>query len=126
MATPPTPYADASTLKFQELKQMAGSNDFNDIFLLLFSQQYTEIDGLTMLLGQRRDQLAKEIRHLEKLVEKGERFCPFHDEGDDGLTFMKETLEIDKKLLASLIGLMDLAREGREKKKHHLARFQKE
>ncbi|PWA69135.1 hypothetical protein CTI12_AA284970 [Artemisia annua] len=125
MALPPTPYAATSTPKFQQLKQIAESDDLDDVFLLFFSQQYTEIDGLIMLLGQKRDHLAKEIRHLEKLIEEGERLCPFHDEGDDGLRFMKETLATDKKILAGLIRLMDLAREGREEKKHHLAWFEK-
>ena len=121
MASPPTPYAAASTPKFQQLKQIAESDDLDDVFLLLFSQQYTEIDGLITLLGQKRDHLAKEIRHLEKLIEEGERFCPFHDERADGLRFMKETLATNKKILASLIGLMNLVREGREEKQHHLA-----
>ncbi|PWA62147.1 hypothetical protein CTI12_AA233020 [Artemisia annua] len=125
MATPSTPYVAASTPKFQQLKQMVESDDLFDVFNLLFSQQYTEIDGLIMLLGQERDHLAKEIRRLEKLIEEGERFCPFHDEGDDVLKFMKETLETDKKILAGLIRVIDLARVGREEKKHHLAWFEK-
>ncbi|PWA65441.1 hypothetical protein CTI12_AA190540 [Artemisia annua] len=104
MALPPTPYAAAFTPKFQQLKQIAESDDLDDVFHVLFSQQYTEIEGLIMLLGQKRDHLAKEIRRLEKLIEEGERFCPFHDEGDDGLRFMKETLETYKKILAGLIG----------------------
>ncbi|PWA88190.1 hypothetical protein CTI12_AA120960 [Artemisia annua] len=99
MASPPTPYAAASTHKFQQLKQIAESDDLDDVFHMLFSQQYTEIEGLIMLLGQKHNHLAKEIRRLEKLIEEGERFCPFHDEGDDELRFMKETLETDKKFL---------------------------
>ncbi|PWA42013.1 hypothetical protein CTI12_AA548590 [Artemisia annua] len=125
MASPSTPYATARTPKFQQLKQMAGSDDLDDVFNLLFSQQYTEIEELIMGLGEKRDHLAKEIRRLENLIEEGEGFCPFHDEGVDGLQFMKETLETNKKLLVGLTRVIDLAREGREEKKHRLAWFQK-
>ncbi|PWA66003.1 hypothetical protein CTI12_AA333770 [Artemisia annua] len=113
MASPSTPHATACTPKFQQLRQLAESDDLDDVFYLLFSQQYTKNKGLIMLLGERRDHLAKEIRRLEKLAEEGENFCPFHDEGVDGLRFMKETLERNKKLLAGLIGLIDLTCEGR-------------
>ena len=103
MASPSTPHVMASTPKFQQLKQIVDSDDLDDVFHLLFSQQYTEIEGLIMLLGQKRDHLAKEFKRHEKLIEEGERLCPFHDEGADGLQFMKETLETDKKILVGLI-----------------------
>ena len=123
MATPPTPHDLAHSSVFQELKKAADSNDLEDIFRLLFSQEYTENEGLIMLLGKMRDDLAEKIKGLEKLIEEGEGFCPFHEEGDTGLEFMKETLDRDKKVLAALIVVMDLAREGREEKKLHLSWF---
>ncbi|PWA75764.1 hypothetical protein CTI12_AA057760 [Artemisia annua] len=70
-----------------------------------------------------RDDLVEKIKGLEKLIEEGEGFCPFHDEGDVGLEFMKQTLERDKKVLAALTGVIDLACEGREEKKFHLSCF---
>ena len=123
MTTPPTPHAMVHTPMFQELKKAADSNNLEDIFRLLFSQEYTENEGLIMLLGKMRDDLAEKIRGLEKLIEEGEGFCPFHEEGDTGLEFMKETLERDKKVLAALIVVMDLARKGKEEKKFHLSWF---
>ncbi|PWA71337.1 hypothetical protein CTI12_AA281820 [Artemisia annua] len=123
MATPPSPYAMAKTPNFQELKKAADSNNLEDVFHLLFTQQYTENEGLIMMLGKMRGNLTEKIKGLEKLIEEGEGFCVFHDEGDTGLHFMKETLERDKKVLAALIGVMDLACEGREEKKFHLLRF---
>ncbi|PWA63448.1 hypothetical protein CTI12_AA352840 [Artemisia annua] len=123
MATPSTPYAMAQTPKFQELKKAADSNNLEDVFHLLFTQQYTENEGLIMMLVKMRDDLTEKIKGLEKLIEEGEGFCVFHDEGHTGLEFMKETLERDKKVLAALIGVMDLACEGREEKKSHLLCF---
>ncbi|PWA66622.1 hypothetical protein CTI12_AA325900 [Artemisia annua] len=123
MATSSTPYAMAQTPKFQELKKAADSNNLEDIFRFLFSQEYTGNEGFIMLLGKMRDDLVEKIKGLEKLIEEGEGFCPFHDEGDTGLEFMKQTLERDKKVLAALTGVIDLACERREEKKFHLFWF---
>ncbi|PWA48060.1 hypothetical protein CTI12_AA494920 [Artemisia annua] len=124
MATPPTPYALARTPTFQHLRAAAKSDDVNDCLHLLFNQDYTENDGLIMVLGEKRDELVAKIEYLERLVEEGERFLPFHENGDMGLQCMKETLERDRKVLAGLIKVLDLAREGREEKKDHLFWFE--
>ena len=74
---------------FQELRMAVGSNNLEGCFHLLFSQQYTEIEGLINVPCQQRDDLVRKIERMEKLVEEGEGFCVFHDSGDVGLEFMK-------------------------------------
>ena len=127
MATPPTTsssYALAHTPTFQQLKAAADSNEVDDSLHLAFSQDYTENDGLLMVLGEKRDALLGKIQWLEHLVEEGERFLPFHETGDIGLARLKVTLKRERKVLDGLIKVMDLARKGREEKKVNLFWFE--
>lgn len=120
MATTPSNYAMSRTPNFQDLKKAADSNDLQDCMRFLFSKQYNENDGLLMVWGQQRDELLRNIQKLEKLIEEGEGFLPFHESGDLQLEMMKESLEADKKTLAALIGLIDVACEARREKQIHL------
>ncbi|PWA78856.1 hypothetical protein CTI12_AA162340 [Artemisia annua] len=122
MATPPSEYAISRTPHFQELRMASGSDNLQGSFHLLFTQQYAEIDALINVLCEKRDDLVRKIERMEKLVEEGESFCVFHDCGDVGLEFMKESLETDKKLLGALTGLLDVACEGRKEKRRHVSR----
>ncbi|PWA81617.1 hypothetical protein CTI12_AA184150 [Artemisia annua] len=124
MATPPSEYAMSRTPHFQQLRMASGSDNLQGCFHLLFTQQYAEIDGLINELCEKRDDLVRKIERMEKLVEEGEGFCVFHDCGYMGLEFMKESLEIDKKVLAALTGLLDVACEGRREKGRHVSRFE--
>ena len=119
MATPPrtSAYALARTPTFQMLKATANSNEIEDCLHLLFSHDYTENDGLLMVLGEQRDELAAKVKRLESLVKEGECFLPLHEDGDIGLDRLKVTLEREKKVLAGLVAVLDLTREGREDKK---------
>ncbi|PWA58232.1 isocitrate dehydrogenase [Artemisia annua] len=54
-------------------------------------------DGLLMVLGKKRDELVVKVKWLEDLVEEGERFLLFHDNGDIGLEHLKETLDRERK-----------------------------
>ena len=47
----------------------------------------------------------------------------FHEKGDIGLERLKVTLKRERKLLAGLINVIDIARKGREKKKVNLSWF---
>lgn len=91
---------------------------------MLFSQDYTENDGLLTVLGEKRDQVAAKVKCLEGLVEEGERFLPLHEDGDIALDRLKVTLERERKVLAGLVALLDLGREGREEKKVNLFWFE--
>ena len=118
MATPPRTsiHALARTPNFQKLKAEANSNEVDECLNVAFSKDYTENDELLMVLGEKRDKLAVKVKWLEDLVEEGELFLLFHENGDIGLERLKETLEREKKVLAGLIKVMDLAIEGREEK----------
>ncbi|PWA79850.1 hypothetical protein CTI12_AA201060 [Artemisia annua] len=120
MASPSTPHVMSCTPTFQELRKVADSDDLQDVFHLLFSQDFTENEGLITVLEQKRDDFLMKIECFKKLIVEGESFCPFHEGGDMSLEFMKETLERDKKMVAGLISVLDLAREGRNEKKRHL------
>ncbi|PWA70436.1 hypothetical protein CTI12_AA286880 [Artemisia annua] len=126
MASPPTPsaHALAHTPNFQKLKVAAGSNDVDDCLHLVFSQDYTENDGLLMVLGEKRDQVAAKVRYLEDLVEEGEGFLPLHEDGDICLARLSVTLEREREVLDGLIKLLDVARKGREEKKTNLFWFE--
>ena len=131
MASPPPPppppttsaHALARTPNFQRLKFAAGSNDLEDCLHQVFSHDYTENDGLLMVLGEKRDQVAAKVKYLEDLVEEGEAFMPLHDHGDIGLARLKVTLNRDRKVLDGLIKVMDVARKGREQKHTNLYWF---
>ncbi|PWA99730.1 hypothetical protein CTI12_AA003820 [Artemisia annua] len=120
MATAPSNYALSRTPNFQELRKAAGSDDLQDSLRLLFAQQNTENDGLLMVWGQQRDALVQKIQKMENLIEEGEGFLPFHAFGELNLEMMKESLESDKKILAALIGLIDVACEAKKEKDFHL------
>ncbi|PWA51237.1 hypothetical protein CTI12_AA465510 [Artemisia annua] len=124
MATPPSEYAMSRTPHFQELRIASGSDNLEGCFHLLFTQQHAEIDGLINVLCEKRDGLFKKIERMEKLVEEGEGFCVFHDSGNAGLECMKETVKTDKKVLAALTGLLDVACEGRRENRRHVSRFE--
>ena len=76
------------------------------------------------VLGEERDELEAKIRWLEDLIKEGERFLPFHENGEIGLEGLKESLKREKKVLADLIKAMDSAREGREEKKLNVSWFE--
>ncbi|PWA74563.1 hypothetical protein CTI12_AA250610 [Artemisia annua] len=126
MASPPrtSAHALAHTPNFQKLKFAAGSNDVDDCLHLVFSQDYTENDGLLMVLGQKRDQVAAKVKYLEDLVEEREGFLPLHENGDIGLARLKVTLKRERKVLDGLIKVLDVARKGREQKKTNLFWFE--
>ncbi|PWA46884.1 hypothetical protein CTI12_AA090770 [Artemisia annua] len=124
MATPPSEYAMSRTPHFQELRTASGSDNLQGCFHFLFTQRHAEIDGLINVLREKRDELFKKIERMEKLVEEGEGFCVFHDAGNAGLECMKETLKTDKKMLAGLTGLLEVACEGRRESRRHVSRFE--
>ena len=126
MATPPTTsnYALARTPNFQKLKVEAKSNEIDDCLRLAFTKDDSKNDALLMVLGKERDELVAKVKWLEDLVEEGERFLPFHENGDIGLEHLKESLERERQVLAGLIKLMDLAIEGRREKKVNLLWFE--
>ena len=126
LATPPTTstYALDRTPNFQKLKFAADSNEVDDCLHLAFRQDYTENDALLMVLGEKRDELQAKVKWLEDLVKEGGLFLPLHDNGDIGLDRLKETLKRERKVLAGLIKVMDLARKGREEKKINLFWFE--
>ncbi|PWA55709.1 hypothetical protein CTI12_AA425430 [Artemisia annua] len=116
MASPPrtSAHALAHTPNFQKLKFAAGSNDVDDCLHLVFSQDYIENDGLLMVFGEKRDQVAAKVKYLEDLVDEGEGFLPLHENGDIGLARLKVTLKRERKVLDGLIKVLDVARKGRE------------
>ena len=126
MAEPPrvSAYGLARTPNFQNLKLVAGSNEPDDCLHAAFAQDYTENDGLLMVLGEQRDQLVARVRWLEALLEEGEGFLPFHEHGDIGLDRLKQTLKRERKVLAKLTKTIESARKGREEKKINLFWFE--
>ena len=114
-------YALARTPNFQKLKVAA---DSNDCLNAAFTKDDVENDQLLMVLGEQRDQLSAKVKWLEGLVEEGEGFLPLHENGDIGLERLKVTLKREKKVLAGLIKVMDVARKGREEKKINLFWFE--
>ena len=119
----PSAHALAHTPSFQKLKAAACSDDVDDCLHIAFSEDYVQNDQLLMVLGEQRDLLVAKVKWLEDLAQEGEGFLPFHENGDIGLDRLKETVEREKKVLAGLIQLMDLARKGREEKKVNLFWF---
>lgn len=117
-------HALATTPNFQKLKFAAGSNELDDCLHLVFSNDYTENDGLLAVLGEKRDQAVAKVRYLESLVEEGERFLPLHEQGDIGLARLKVTLKRERKVLDGLVKVLDVARKGREQKKTNLFLFE--
>ena len=58
------------------------------------------------------------IQKKGQLMQEGKSFGHFHDVAPDVVQCMAETQQRDQDILAALIGVLDLAREGRTEKKH--------
>ena len=118
-----TRYARARTPNFLKLKLAVDSDEIDDCLRFAFAKDYADNNQLLGVLGGQRDQLVAKVRWLENLVEEGERFLPLRENGDIGLSRLKETLERERKVLSDLVNVIESARKGREEKKVNLFLF---
>ncbi|PWA44853.1 ATP-citrate synthase beta chain protein 2 [Artemisia annua] len=71
-------------------------------------------------IGQKCADLEANIQRRALLIQESESFGPFHNVAPDAVECMGETQQRDQDMLAALIGILDLAREGRTEKERHV------
>lgn len=103
-----------------QLKQACGSNQLQHCFKYLFVQEWKENEALIMYIGQKCDDLETKIQRRDELIEEGQSFGLFHDVASDVVKCMTETQLRDRQILAALVGVLDLAHEGRTEKERHV------
>ncbi|PWA79870.1 hypothetical protein CTI12_AA202340 [Artemisia annua] len=79
-----------------------------------------ENEDLIRYIGQKCANLEANIERREQLIQEGECFGPFHDVAPDAVECMGETQQREQDILAALMGVLDLAREGRTEKERHV------
>ncbi|PWA72556.1 hypothetical protein CTI12_AA216170 [Artemisia annua] len=102
------------------LKESCGSNQLQDCFKYLFVQEWRENEDFIRYIGQKCANLEANIERRAQLIQEGESFGPFHNVALDAVECMGETQQREQDILAALMGVLDLAREGRTEKEHHV------
>ncbi|PWA94175.1 hypothetical protein CTI12_AA060960 [Artemisia annua] len=102
------------------LKELCGSNQLQHCFKYLFVQEWRENENFIRYIGDKCANLEASIKRRAQLMQEGESFGPFHDVAPDAVECMAETQEREQDMLAALMGVLDLAREGRTEKEHHV------
>ncbi|PWA36476.1 hypothetical protein CTI12_AA599580 [Artemisia annua] len=102
------------------LKVACGSNQLQHCFKYLFVQEWRENEDLIIYIGQKCDELDTNIQRRDELIQEGQSFGLFHEVAPDAVECMVETQQRDREILAALVGVLDLAREGRVEKQRHV------
>ncbi|PWA90671.1 hypothetical protein CTI12_AA098610 [Artemisia annua] len=102
------------------LKQECGSNHLSQCFKYVFVQEWNENEALIMYVSQKCADLETKIGRRDELIQEAQSFGPFHDVATAGVDCMVQTQQRDRDILAALIGVLDLAREGRGEKEQHV------
>ena len=74
-----------STPNFEQLKEVAGSDELHHRFQFLFTQDQAENEGFIMLLGEKCDDVPCRIEKRREFLEEGRCFSPFNPVAGDGL-----------------------------------------
>ncbi|PWA69033.1 hypothetical protein CTI12_AA290480 [Artemisia annua] len=104
----------------EQLKELCGSNQLQHCFKYLFVQEWRENEELIRYVGQKCANLEASIERRAQLMEEGESFGPFHDVAPDAVECMAVTQQREQRMLAALRGVLEVAREGRIEKEHHV------
>ncbi|PWA84136.1 hypothetical protein CTI12_AA161690 [Artemisia annua] len=102
------------------LKELCGSNQLQHCFKYLFVQEWREIEDLIRYIGQKCASLEGNIERRAQLIQEGESFGPFHDVAPDAVECMGETQQREQDILAALMCVLDMAREGRTEEERHV------
>ena len=103
-----------------QLKWECGSNQLKHCFKYLFVQEWNENEALIIYVGQKCADLETKIERRDELIQEAQSFGPFHDVATDGADCMIQTQQRERDILGALIGVLDLAREGRAEKEQHV------
>ncbi|PWA40392.1 reverse transcriptase domain-containing protein [Artemisia annua] len=71
-------------------------------------------------IGHKCADLEAKIQRRALLIQESESFGPFHNVAPDAAECMGETQQREQDMLAALLGILDLAREGRTEKERHV------
>ncbi|PWA52555.1 hypothetical protein CTI12_AA452760 [Artemisia annua] len=102
------------------LKELCGSNQLQHCFKYLFVQEWRENEDLIRYIGEKCANLEASIERRAQLMQEGESFGPFHDVALDAVECMAVTQQREQHMLVALRGVLELAREGRTEKEHHV------
>ena len=102
------------------LKEACGSNQLQHCFKYLFVQEWRENEDLIRYIGQKCANLEGSIERRAQLIQEAESFSPFDNVAPDAAECMVETQQREQDILAALIGVLDLAREGRAEKERYV------
>ncbi|PWA73436.1 hypothetical protein CTI12_AA261270 [Artemisia annua] len=102
------------------LKESCGSNQLQHCFKYLFVQEWRANEDFITYIGQKCADLEANIQIRALLIQESESFGPFHNVAPDAVECMGETQQRDQDMLVALIGILDLAREGRTEKERHV------
>ncbi|PWA51778.1 hypothetical protein CTI12_AA460800 [Artemisia annua] len=102
------------------LKESCGSNQLQHCFKYLFVQEWRENEDLIRYIGEKCANLEAKIERRVQLMQEAESFGPFHDVAPDAVQCMVVTQQREQDMLAALMDVLDLAREGRTEKEYHV------
>ncbi|PWA47847.1 hypothetical protein CTI12_AA432450 [Artemisia annua] len=102
------------------LKELCGSNQLQHCFKYLFVQEWRENEDFIRYIAEKCAILEANIERGAQIMQEAESFGPFHDMAPDAVDCMVVTQQREQDMLAALMGVLDLAREGRTEKEHHV------
>ncbi|PWA60409.1 hypothetical protein CTI12_AA381920 [Artemisia annua] len=92
---------------------------FSSLLPMSFQEWRVNEDFITYI-GQKCADLEASIQRRASLIQESQSFGPFHDVAPDAVECMVETQQREQDMLAALVGVLDLAREGRTEKERHV------
>ncbi|PWA46458.1 hypothetical protein CTI12_AA491190 [Artemisia annua] len=110
----------AAIPNIEQLKEACGFERLQDCFKFLFVQQRAELEVFIQQIGQKCDELRTTAENLQHLTQETETFGPFDEVAGDVLESLNEMADRDRRILDGLVGVLDIAREGRAEKDHHI------
>ncbi|PWA34463.1 hypothetical protein CTI12_AA618900 [Artemisia annua] len=102
------------------LKESCGSNQLQHCFKYLFVQEWRANEDFISYIGQKFADVEAKIQRKALLIQESESFGPFRNVAPDAVECMGETQQREQDMLAALISILDLAREGRTEKERHV------
>ncbi|PWA99301.1 hypothetical protein CTI12_AA009980 [Artemisia annua] len=110
----------ASIPKFEQLKQLCGSNELKDCFKFFFVQEESETDRLITKITEWCNGLHVKIANFADLIEEGRTLTYFDVRLYGGLESLVQVQAKNGEILRALLVVLDVARAAKAENHRHV------